>query len=52
MFGRQIAHKRPIPSDEKRAFREVSAFFVLAGAFCLFVAADLFAMGAHIFRIT
>jgi hypothetical protein len=48
-FGRHVepqgADKRPVPYNEHVAFREVVAFLVLAGAFCLFVVTTLFAIG-------
>jgi len=43
--------ERPIPYDERAAFREAVALVVLAGTFCLFLATSLFLVGFRIFRI-
>jgi hypothetical protein len=51
MSSRKNVDKRPIPYNEHVAFREMVAFLVLAGAFCLFVVTTLFAIGWQMSRI-
>jgi len=51
MASHKVVEKRPVPYNEYVAFREVVAFLVMAGAFCLFVVTTLFAIGWQMTRI-
>jgi hypothetical protein len=48
--GHSSDDERPVPYNERAAFREVVSLLMLAGAFGLFLAIGLFIVGSHVFE--